>query len=123
MNVNLTQPAERREGYALARTPQEYERLRTQSRIWESTTARLLDQLPLVPGSRCLDAGCGPGETMRLMAERVGPAGYVLGIDVDVRLGSWAAVQLQQAGYCQCAFSSIDVTACESIPGEPFDLV
>ena len=27
------------------------------------------------PGASCLDAGCGPGETMRLLAERVGPAG------------------------------------------------
>ena len=26
----------------------------------------------LAPGARCLDAGCGPGETMRLLAQRVG---------------------------------------------------
>ena len=123
MTVNLTNPLQARDAYALARTPQEYERLRTQSRTWEPTTARLLDRLPLAAGSRCLDAGCGPGETMRLMAERVGPGGYVLGIDVDARLGAWAAVELQQAGHCQCDFSRTDVTACESIPGEPFDLV
>ena len=43
-----------RDGYALARTRQEYERLRSQSLTWEPTTARLLDELPLAPGSRCL---------------------------------------------------------------------
>jgi ubiquinone/menaquinone biosynthesis C-methylase UbiE len=123
MTANLTKPEEVRNAYALARTPQEYERLRTQSRTWEPTTARLLDRLPLVPGSRCLDAGCGPGETMRLMAERVGPSGYVLGIDVDAMLGAWAAVELQQAGHCQCDFARVDVSTCEPIPGEPFDLV
>src|SRR5690242_18482700 len=69
--------------YALGRTPQEYERLRAQARIWEDATGRLLDRVGLAPQARCLDAGCGPGETMRLMAHRVGPAGEVTGIDVD----------------------------------------
>ena len=61
--------------YALERAPHDYERLRTPARAWESATARLLDQIDLAPGATCLDAGCGPGETMRLLAERVGPEG------------------------------------------------
>ena len=61
------------DGYALGRTPEEYERLRAQARVWEAATGRLLDRVGLAPGARCLDAGCGPGETMRLMAQRVGP--------------------------------------------------
>src|SRR5579872_553261 len=73
--------------YALGHTPEEYERLRMQARIWQAATGRLLDQIGLAPGARCLDAGCGPGETMRLMAERVGPGGRVLGIDADASLG------------------------------------
>ncbi len=55
-------------GYALARAPQEYERLRAQSRVWEAATTRVLDEVGLAPGQSCLDAGCGPGETMRLLA-------------------------------------------------------
>src|ERR1700687_1609386 len=27
----------------------------------------------------CLDLGCGPGEVMRLMAQRVGPTGRIVG--------------------------------------------
>ena len=54
--------------YALERTPREYERLRAQARIWEPATVRLLDRIALGAGASCLDAGCGPGETMRLLA-------------------------------------------------------
>ena len=111
------------DAYALARTPQEYERLRAQSRAWEPATSRLLDQVALAAGANCLDAGCGPGETMRLMAQRVGPAGRVTGIDIDAPLGAQALMMLHNAGHRQCRFVPLDVTADEPIPGAPFDLV
>ena len=111
------------DAYALARTPQEYERLRAQSRAWEPATSRLLDQVALAAGASCLDAGCGPGETMRLMAQRVGPAGRVTGIDIDAPLGAQALTMLHNAGHRQCRFVPLDVTADEPIPGAPFDLV
>ena len=117
-------PAERaRTGYALARTPAEYERLRAQSRVWESVTARLLDEVGLAQGERCLDAGCGPGETMRLMAERVGPSGSVTGIDVDATLGDGAIAMLRAHGHRQCHFKYADVTTDRSISPAKFDLV
>jgi SAM-dependent methyltransferase len=109
--------------YALARTPEEYERLRTQARAWEPATARLLDRLGLAPGARCLDAGCGPGESMRLMAQRIGPSGHVMGIDVDAPLGDQALAMLRAAGHDQCDFAGVDLTAEDVIPGAPFDLV
>src|SRR3954463_10062636 len=109
--------------YALARAPEEYERLRAQARVWEPATARMLDRLGLGPGARCLDAGCGPGESMRLMAQRVGPAGRVTGIDVDVPLGEQALAMLGAAGHAQCDFARVDLTAGDAIPGAPFDLV
>src|SRR5215470_3224627 len=90
--------------YALGHSPQEYDRLRTQARVWEDTTGKLLDQVGLGPGASCLDAGCGPGEAMRLMAERAGPSGRVLGIDTDASLGAMALATLHGAGHRQCAF-------------------
>lgn len=111
------------DGYSLARTAQEYDRLRAQSRVWETATSRLLDQVGLAPGASCLDAGCGPGETMRLMAQRVGPTGRVTGVDVDAALGAQALTMLHSAGHRQCRFVSLDVTAEEPISGAPFDLV
>jgi ubiquinone/menaquinone biosynthesis C-methylase UbiE len=111
------------DAYALARTPQEYERLRVQSRAWEAATGRLLDQVGLAAGASCLDAGCGPGETMRLMAQRVGPSGRVTGIDVDSALGTQAEAMLHDAGHRQCRFTALDLTAKGPIPDGPFDLV
>ncbi len=57
------------------------------------------------------------------MAERVGPAGRVLGLDADASLGVPALAMLHGAGYPQCAFGAHDLTAEEPIPGAPFDLV
>ena len=96
--MSTTQAERRHDGYALGRTPEEYERLRAQSRVWEAATGRLLDEIGLAPGANCLDAGCGPGETMRMMAQRVGPAGRVLGIDVDAPLGAMAQATLHGRG-------------------------
>jgi len=109
--------------YTLGHTPEEYERLRGQARVWEAATGRLLDEVGLAPGASCLDAGCGPGETMRMMAQRVGPAGRVLGIDADASVGAAALAMLHGSGHRQCGFHAHDLAAVEPIPGAPFDLV
>src|SRR5215470_5961906 len=113
----------RQDTYALGRTPGEHERLRAQARVWEPATDRLLDQVGLAAGASCLDAGSGPGETMRLMAQRVGPEGRVLGVDVDASLGAAAVDSLHAAGHRQCRFAAHDLTAGGPVPGAPFDLV
>jgi ubiquinone/menaquinone biosynthesis C-methylase UbiE len=110
-------------GYALARAPEEYERLRAQARVWEAATERVLDAVGLEPGHRCLDAGCGPGETMRLMAERIGASGSLLGVDVDADLGEAAIAMLHARGHHQCRFVAVDVTADGALDGERFDVV
>src|SRR5215467_14992019 len=121
--MSVTEAERGQNGYALGHTPEEYERLRGQARVWEDATGGLLDQVGLAPGASCLDAGCGPGETMRLMAERAGPSGRVLGIDTDASLGAMAVATLHDAGHRQCSFHAQDLTGGEPIPGEPFDLV
>jgi 2-polyprenyl-3-methyl-5-hydroxy-6-metoxy-1,4-benzoquinol methylase len=109
--------------YALSRKPEEYERLRVQARVWESATGRLLDRIGLAAGARCLDAGCGPGETMRLMALRAGPAAQITGIDVDAALGEQTQAFLHEAGHRQCRVLAHDLTSYEPVPGGPYDLV
>ena len=84
--------------YVLSRTSDEYRRLRLQSVIWEPATARLLDRVGIRPGARCLDVGCGPGEVMRLLAERTGPEGVVTGVDVDGRIGREGLAVLRASG-------------------------
>ncbi|MET0507097.1 MAG: methyltransferase domain-containing protein, partial [Burkholderiaceae bacterium] len=39
--------------------------------------------LNLVPGSAVLDVGCGAGEICVELADRVGPAGRIAGVDVS----------------------------------------
>ncbi|HEY7278684.1 MAG TPA: hypothetical protein VH594_22135, partial [Trebonia sp.] len=102
--MSTTEITERRNIYSLGHTPQEYERLRTQARIWEGATARVLDQVGVRRGGSCLDAGCGPGETMRMLAERVGPDGRVLGMDADTSIGILAVEMLHRTGNRQCGF-------------------
>jgi trans-aconitate methyltransferase len=109
--------------YALGHTPEEYERLRMQARVWDAATGRLLDEIGIGPGARCLDAGCGPGETMRAMAERVGPSGHVLGLDADPAIGAMTQAMLHDAGHRQCTFRAQNIIAAEPVPGAPFDLV
>ena len=109
--------------YALGYTPQEYERLRAQALIWEAATERVLDQAGVPAGASCLDAGCGPGETMRLLAERAGAQGRVLGVDADPAIGALAVTMLHDRGYGHCAFHAHDLTADAAVPGGPFDLV
>jgi ubiquinone/menaquinone biosynthesis C-methylase UbiE len=113
----------RADDYLLGRTAAEYERLRDQARMWEPETERLLDRVGLGLGAHCVDVGCGPGETMRLMAERVGPSGRVTGIDVDVSLATQAIAGLHAAGHRQCRFAPVDIQTGAQVPGAPFDLV
>jgi ubiquinone/menaquinone biosynthesis C-methylase UbiE len=104
--------------YVMGRTHAEYERLRRQAAVWEPATARLLDLAGIPAGARCLDVGCGPGETMRLMAERSGPAGRVVGLDIDAGLGALAA---EQTG---AEFVAADVTKDDdAVPAGGFDVV
>jgi SAM-dependent methyltransferase len=43
--------------------------------------ARIVDALPLRPGLRVVEIGCGPGAAAREVARRVGPEGHVLAVD------------------------------------------
>jgi ubiquinone/menaquinone biosynthesis C-methylase UbiE len=43
--------------------------------------AAIVDALPLRPGLRVIEIGCGPGAAARAVAERVGPRGHVLAVD------------------------------------------
>jgi SAM-dependent methyltransferase len=119
----MVSAAETRGRYSLGHTPEEHDRLRAQARVWEAATGRLLDEIGLARGARCLDVGCGPGETMRAMADRVGAVGRVQGMDLDAALGTLSIERLRAEGYHQCAFCRHDITAEEPISGAPFDLV
>jgi SAM-dependent methyltransferase len=59
------------------------ERLRVLSRVMGPMTVRLLERVGVPRGARCLDAGCGGGDVTLTLSRMVGPAGAVVGIDID----------------------------------------
>jgi len=48
-------------------------------------TFAALDRAGIGPGDRVLEAGSGNGSVAAWMAERVGPSGHVLSVDIDLR--------------------------------------
>ena len=69
--------------YPLENRAGEIERLRIQAEGMAPDTLTMLDRIGVKPGWRCLDIGCGPGGITRLLSERVGPGGRVVGLDMD----------------------------------------
>jgi ubiquinone/menaquinone biosynthesis C-methylase UbiE len=110
------------DGYVHARDAQEYQRLRDQAHLWAPATAAVLDKVGLGPGMSCLDVGSGPGEVMRLMADRVGPHGQVTGLEIDSTLAAEALRELRAEGGAAFELLSADVFAVDVPPGAPFDL-
>ncbi|MFE0809297.1 SAM-dependent methyltransferase [Streptomyces sp. NPDC058794] len=86
--------------------------------------AAIVEALPLTPGARVLEIGCGPGATARAVAARL-VTGHVVAVDRSAR-----AVAQAQAGSAREIASgrmSVRCVAAEDFvrePGEgPFDLV
>jgi SAM-dependent methyltransferase len=61
-------------------------RLGLLEQVCDPSTLRQMDAIGVGEGWRCLDVGAGAGSVTRLLAERVGDAGRVLAVDLDVRL-------------------------------------
>ena len=53
-----------------------------------------LDRAAIRPGERVIEIGCGTGETSARIAEKVGPSGAVLALDVSALIGAEAKARL-----------------------------
>jgi SAM-dependent methyltransferase len=62
-------------------------------------------------GDRVLDIGCGFGDSARHLAELVGPAGTVLGVDIAPRFIELAQDEAEQAGVPNVRFRIADLQA------------
>lgn len=69
--------------YALGRSSHEYARLARQAEIMKPMTRWLFADVGIGPGMTVLDLGSGAGDVAMLLAEMVGPAGRVIGLDLD----------------------------------------
>jgi ubiquinone/menaquinone biosynthesis C-methylase UbiE len=69
--------------YSLGSSPGETGRLLRQAAELAAANAALIDRVSLRPGDSAIDLGCGPVGIFELLAERVGAAGRVIGLDAD----------------------------------------
>ncbi len=74
---------------------------------------------PPAPGQRVLDVGCGFGDTTRQIAELVGPAGSVVGVDVGEGFLELARREASERGLANVEYVLADVQVAEL--GRAFD--
>jgi SAM-dependent methyltransferase len=83
--------------------------------LYDAPTIAHLERCGVSPGWRCLEVGGGSGSIARWLADRVGPAGWVLTTDIDTRfLDPLAGPTLEVRRH--------DIAA-EPLPEAAFDLV
>lgn len=86
--------------------------------------AAALEALPLAPGMRVLEIGCGPGALARAMAARVAPGGAVVGIDRSARAIAQARAASPEGQPGAPIFRQAMAETFARAPGEaPFDLI
>jgi ubiquinone/menaquinone biosynthesis C-methylase UbiE len=72
------------------------------------------------PSQRVLDVGCGTGYFARVLAQAVGPAGLVIGVDPSPEMIAYASRKAGGAGNCQFQLGTAESL---EFPAEHFDVV
>lgn len=94
-----------------------YERWKSNRKVFvdalQEVTRDAFELFPPSRSARCIDIGCGFGETTQLLAELVGPRGFVLGIDSSPRFIEDAAREAREAGVENVAFEIADAQTAE----------
>lgn len=103
---------------AHADSQDELARLRLLEAECDPHTRRYLDAIGVGAGWRCLEVGAGAGAMVRWLAERVGPTGQVVAVDIDPRyLGDLCQPNVPNVEVRQC-----DITL-DDVEPESYDLV
>ena len=82
----------------------------------QGMTEELLARFPPPEGGRCLDIGCGFGDTTQRLAELVGPEGFALGTDSSPHFIEDARREAAEAGCENVAFEVADAQTAEWDP-------
>jgi trans-aconitate methyltransferase len=94
---------------------EEERRLTLLERLQDPSTTRRIAALGIGPGSRCLEVGAGRGSIARWLADRVGPSGHVVAIDLELTF-------LDDIDGPNLEAHQQDVLV-DDPPGGPFDLI
>lgn len=90
--------------------------------FWSRFGRRTVERLALQPGEHVLDVCCGTGASALPAAERVGPRGRVLGIDLSEKLLTRARAKAHERGLAHVEFRRGDLLEPPRDAG-PFDAV
>jgi len=82
--------------------------------------ARLVDLASIPPGARILDVATGRGAVLFPAAERVGPTGHVLGIDLSAKMVHETAAEIRRRDLRNVEVRVMDAEAL-SLPSTSFD--
>jgi ubiquinone/menaquinone biosynthesis C-methylase UbiE len=108
--------------YSLGSSPAERDRLRRQSGELRDHSALLLDRVGVAKGWKAIDLGCGPSGILDLLADRVGPAGHVVGLDYEP-----ANVALAREFAAERGLANVEVIQADArrtgFPSASYDLV
>ncbi len=105
--------------YTMGRTQGEEERLIQQSQLYDAVTRRFFREAGISSGMKVLDIGSGAGDVALTAAELVGPAGAVVGVDVNPAILETARVRAQAAGFTNVEFVAGDARTLDL--GNDFD--
>ncbi len=90
--------------------------------FWERFGCRTIERLHLQHGARILDVCCGSGASAIPAAEKVGPEGFVLGIDLAEKLLELARMKASDRGLQNIEFRAGDMLDLR-LPESEFDAV
>ncbi len=68
----------------------------------------VMERAGVAPGEQILDVGCGCGDTTIDLARRVGPSGFVVGVDVSAPMLARAAAAAAASGLANVRFETAD---------------
>lgn len=89
-----------------------YERWKSNRKVFvgalAGVTEEVFERFPPPEGGRCIDIGCGFGDTTRRLAALVGPTGFALGTDSSPRFVEDARREAAEADVANVAFETAD---------------
>jgi SAM-dependent methyltransferase len=86
-------------------------------------TDALLDDAGIAPGQRVLDLASGVGEPALAIADRVGPAGHVVGLDLSQEMVDAATSWAEENGITNVEFRRVETELDLGHPAESVDAV
>ena len=107
--------------YLFAQATDETRRLKRQAEFLSRFTQSLLDAAGITSGMKVLDVGTGIGDVAFMVAERIGPQGTVVGVDMNPAMIDFARQRAQAAGITNVAFLQGDLS--QMVLADQFDAV